>query len=290
VLVHGAFADSSSWTRVIQRLQSHGIRVTAAANPRRGISIDSAYIANMIDQIPGRVIAVGDSYDGAVNSNAASMAKNVVGVIFVAAFARDEGEQLGAVASGSKDSVLNTAQVSLRYPTGNGGETAVEFAIHPSKVHAVFAADLPVEPAAVMAATQHPVSRGQTVIGGLCQISSIRWADGSERPWIDGIDPALLEPLTHFCRMCCTVFVYMFSGMRDSEVQSLKRGCVEPFWGHLTLTGKEFKTFRGAQARWVVIEPVARGTPRRGAQLARQPDRGQRPTRHRSSHRRRAGD
>jgi pimeloyl-ACP methyl ester carboxylesterase len=158
VLVHGAFADSSSWTRVIQRLQSHGIRVTAAANPRRGISIDSAYIANMIDQIHGRVIAVGDSYDGAVNSNAASMAKNVVGLIFVAAFARDEGEQLGAVASGSKDSVLNTAQVSLRYPTGNGGETAVEFAIHPSKVHAVFAADLPVEPAAVMAATQHPVA------------------------------------------------------------------------------------------------------------------------------------
>jgi len=58
--------------------------------------------------------------------------------------------------------------------------------------------------------------------------------------------------------MCCIVFVYMFSGMRDSEVQSLKRGCVEPFWGHLTLTGKEFKTFRGTQARWVVIEPVAR--------------------------------
>jgi hypothetical protein len=101
------------------------------------------------------------------------------------------------------------------------------------------------------------VSRGQTVVGGLCQTSSIRWADGSERPWIDGIDPALLEPLTHFCRMCCIVFVYMFSGMRNSEVQSLKRGCVEPFWGHLTLTGKEFKTFRGAQARWVVIEPVA---------------------------------
>ena len=101
------------------------------------------------------------------------------------------------------------------------------------------------------------VARGQTVVGGLSQISSFRWPDGGERPWIDGIDPALLEPLTHFCRMCCIVFIYMFSGMRDSEVQSLKRGCVEPFWGHLTLTGKEFKTFRGAQARWVVIEPVA---------------------------------
>jgi hypothetical protein len=62
------------------------------------------------------------------------------------------------------------------------------------------------------------VSRGQTVVGGLCQISSIRWVDGSQRAWIDGIDPALLEPLTHFCRMCCIVFVYMFSGMRDSAV------------------------------------------------------------------------
>jgi hypothetical protein len=101
------------------------------------------------------------------------------------------------------------------------------------------------------------VARGQTEVGGLCQITSIRWADGSQRTWIDGIDPALIDPLTHFCRICCIVFVYLFSGMRDSEVQSLKRGCVEPFWGHLTLTGKEFKTFRGAQARWVVIEPVA---------------------------------
>ncbi|MDQ6616573.1 MAG: hypothetical protein M3083_17980, partial [Actinomycetota bacterium] len=53
------------------------------------------------------------------------------------------------------------------------------------------------------------------------------------------------------------VFIYMFSGMRDSEVQSLRKGCVEEFWGHVTLTGKEFKTFRGGQARWVVIEPVA---------------------------------
>jgi len=83
------------------------------------------------------------------------------------------------------------------------------------------------------------------------------WTTGSASAFAANVDSALLEPLTHFCRMCCIVFVYMFSGMRDSEVQSLKRGCVEPFWGHLTLTGKEFKTFRGAQARWVVIEPVA---------------------------------
>ena len=101
------------------------------------------------------------------------------------------------------------------------------------------------------------VGRGQVVVGGLCEITAVRCADGGERPWIDGIDPAVLGPLTHFCRMCAVVFVYMFSGMRDSEVQSLRKGCVEEFWGHLTLTGKEFKTFRGGQARWVVIEPVA---------------------------------
>lgn len=109
----------------------------------------------------------------------------------------------------------------------------------------------------VAAVVEAAVGRGQTVVGGLGQITPVRCADGGERPWIDGIDPAVLGPLTHFCRMCAVVFVYMFSGMRDSEVQSLKRSCVEEFWGHLTLTGKEFKTFRGGQARWVVIEPVA---------------------------------
>ena len=62
VLVHGAFADASSWSGVIQRLQAAGIQVTAPANPLRGISIDSAYVASMIEQIPGPVLAVGHSY------------------------------------------------------------------------------------------------------------------------------------------------------------------------------------------------------------------------------------
>jgi len=109
----------------------------------------------------------------------------------------------------------------------------------------------------VAAVVDDAVTRGQTQVGGLGEIRTVRWADGSEGPWIDGIDPAALASLTHFCRMCAVVFIYMFSGMRDSEVQSLRKGCVEEYWGHLTLTGKEFKTFRGAQARWVVIEPVA---------------------------------
>src|ERR671929_1238506 len=119
VLVHGAFADSSSWTQVIERLQAAGVQVIAPANPLRGISIDSAYLASVFDQIPGPVLAVGHSYGGAVISNAASMAKNVVGLVFVAAFAPDEGERLGEVESGSKDSVLNSALVPRRYPTGS---------------------------------------------------------------------------------------------------------------------------------------------------------------------------
>jgi pimeloyl-ACP methyl ester carboxylesterase len=140
VLVHGAFADASSWTGVIERLQARGVQVTAPANPLRGISIDSAYIASVFDQIPGPVIAVGHSYGGAVITNAASTASNVVGLVYVAALAPDEGERLGDVESTSKDSVLSSALVPLKYPTGQGAETA--------------------EQAAVMAATQRPVAEG----------------------------------------------------------------------------------------------------------------------------------
>src|ERR1700736_1442846 len=76
VLVHGAFADASSWTGVIQGLQARGVNVTAPANPLRGISLDSAYLASVLDQIPGPVLAVGHSYGGAVISTAASIASS----------------------------------------------------------------------------------------------------------------------------------------------------------------------------------------------------------------------
>jgi pimeloyl-ACP methyl ester carboxylesterase len=158
VLVHGAFADASSWTGVLERLQAGGVRVTAPANPLRGLAIDSAYLASVFAQIPGPVLAVGHSYGGAVITNAAAQAGNVVGLVYVAAFAPDEGERLGVVESGSKDSVLSTALVPLRYPTGQGAETAVEFAIAPPRFHDAFAADLPADQTVVMAATQRPVA------------------------------------------------------------------------------------------------------------------------------------
>jgi pimeloyl-ACP methyl ester carboxylesterase len=158
VLVHGAFADASSWNGVIERLQAAGMEVTAPPNPLRGISIDSAYIASVLEQIPGPVLLVGHSYGGAVITNAATGADNVVGLVYVAAFAPDEGELLGEVEAGSKDSVLNAALVPRQYPSGDGGETAVEFAIDPAKVREAFAADLSAEGAGLIAAGQRPVA------------------------------------------------------------------------------------------------------------------------------------
>jgi pimeloyl-ACP methyl ester carboxylesterase len=158
VLVHGAFADSSSWNGVIQRLHTQGVPVTAAANPLRGISIDSAYVASLLEQTPGPVVAVGHSYGGAVTTNAAAQANNVVGLVYVAAFAPDEGERLGEATTASKDAVLNTVLVPLRYPAAGGSEPATEFAINPAGFHDAFAADLPADEAAVMAATQRPVA------------------------------------------------------------------------------------------------------------------------------------
>jgi pimeloyl-ACP methyl ester carboxylesterase len=158
LLVHGAFADSSSWNDVIKRLQAAGIAVRAISNPLRGIAADAAYVASAIAQTPGPVLAVGHSYGGAVITNAAARANNVVGLVYVAAFAPDEGETLGDIEGNSKDSVLNTVLLQLQYPTGQGTEMAVEFAIDPAKFHDAFAADLPVEQTAVMAATQRPAA------------------------------------------------------------------------------------------------------------------------------------
>jgi pimeloyl-ACP methyl ester carboxylesterase len=157
VLVHGAFADASSWNGVIERLQAKGLQVIAPANPLRGISTDSAYISSVLEQIEGPVLVVGHSYGGAVITNAASGKKNVVGLVYVAAQAPEEGETLGAVEAGSKDSVLNSALVPRQYPTEDGG-SATEFYIDPPKARDAFAGDLSDEQAALIAATQRPIA------------------------------------------------------------------------------------------------------------------------------------
>ncbi|MGN6173138.1 MAG: alpha/beta fold hydrolase [Streptosporangiaceae bacterium] len=158
VLVHGAFADGSSWSGVVERLQAAGIPVRAVVNPLRGIVADSAYVASVFSQIPGPVLAVGHSYGGAIITNAATNADNVVGLVYVAAFAPDEGETLGAIENGSTDSVLNAAIRPSNYPVGTGPETAVELSIDPASFHDAFASDLPEKDAAVLCAAQRPVA------------------------------------------------------------------------------------------------------------------------------------
>jgi pimeloyl-ACP methyl ester carboxylesterase len=157
VLVHGAFADGSSWSGVIERLTTRGITTVAVANPLRGVSADSAYLASVLSQTPGPIILVGHSYGGALISNAATGNENVVALVFVAAFAPDEGEVLGQVEAGSKDSVLNSALIPRQYPTADGG-SATEFFIDPAKARDAFAGDVSDQQAVLIAAVQRPVA------------------------------------------------------------------------------------------------------------------------------------
>ena len=158
VLVHGAFADGSSWSGVIERLQHQGYTVIAPANPLRGVIADSAYLASVVNQVDGPVLLVGHSYGGALITNAATDASNVVGLVYVAAFAPDADERLGDVTASSKDSILMTALVQRDYPTGRDGDTATEFYVDPARLREVFAADLAAEAASVVAAIQRPVA------------------------------------------------------------------------------------------------------------------------------------
>jgi len=157
VLVHGAFADGSSWSAVIERLSARGVNAMAVANPLRGVSSDSAYLASVLEQTEGPIVLVGHSYGGALITNAASGNENVVALVFVAAFAPDEGEALGQIEAGSKDSVLNSALVPRQYPTADGG-SATEFLIDPAKARDAFAGDVSDQQATLIAAVQRPVA------------------------------------------------------------------------------------------------------------------------------------
>jgi pimeloyl-ACP methyl ester carboxylesterase len=157
VLVHGAFADAGSWADVTEILLAAGVNVQAPANPLRGIATDSAYVASVLSQITGPVLAVGHSYGGAVITNAATQASNVVGLVYVAAFAPDENETLGEVEGTSRDSVLAPALLPAQFPGADGAQ-ATELYVNPEQFHEVFAHDLPEADAGVLGASQRPVA------------------------------------------------------------------------------------------------------------------------------------
>jgi pimeloyl-ACP methyl ester carboxylesterase len=155
ILVHGGFADSSYWTPVIQRLQADEIPVLAPPNPLRGLAHDADYVASYVNQIDGPVLLVGHSYGGAVISVAGASTPNAVGLVYVAAFALDEGESFGEIFAEFGETPLVGAVRPSHYPLDNG-ETAVELTIAPELYREAFAADLSDALISVLAVSQRP--------------------------------------------------------------------------------------------------------------------------------------
>ncbi len=156
VLVHGAFADAASWSGVVEELQSHGIPVIAPPNPLRGLASDAAYVASVAAQIDGPVVLVGHSYGGALIT-VAGVTENVVGLVYVAAYALEEGESLGELQGRFPLSPLVSNLKQWTYPVP-GGEPAVEVTIAEDAFPSVFAADVPAEVTKVLAAAQRPLA------------------------------------------------------------------------------------------------------------------------------------
>ncbi len=156
VLVHGAFADASGWAGVEQRLQRRGYTVLAPANPLRGVASDSAYVASVLATISGPIVLVGHSYGGEVITNAATGNPNVKALVYIAAFAPDQGETSGLLATKFPGSGLTPDNLVFRpYPLGNG-ITGTDGYINPTVFHEVFCADVPANTAATMGASQRP--------------------------------------------------------------------------------------------------------------------------------------
>jgi pimeloyl-ACP methyl ester carboxylesterase len=155
VLVHGGFADASFWAPVIRELQASDLPVVAPANPLRGLASDAEYVASVVNQIDGPVLLVGHSYGGAVISVAGAAADNVVGLVYVAAFALDEGESFAEIFQQFGETPLVGAVRPSSYPRPDG-EAAVELTIAPELYRSAFAADLPSQLTEVLAVSQRP--------------------------------------------------------------------------------------------------------------------------------------
>jgi len=151
VLVHGAFAESSSWNGVISGLLADGYPAIAVANPLRGGTSDSDYLRALLADITGDIVLVGHSYGGVVISGGGTGNPNVKALVFVGGFAPDEGETPGELANKFEGSTLAETLTSVDVPGGK------DLYIMQSRYHAQFAADSPADVAAVMGVTQRPI-------------------------------------------------------------------------------------------------------------------------------------
>ncbi|WP_328532565.1 alpha/beta hydrolase [Micromonospora zamorensis] len=153
VLVHGAFADSSSWNGVIAHLKGRGYPVIAVANPLRGVHKDAAYVRSVVDTVSGPVVMAAHSYGGSVMTEAADGASNVKALVYVASVSPDVGESVADLVTKFPGSALLTSVKMVPYPLDEGG-TSMEQYIYQEKFPAVFAADVDPDTAELMAVTQ----------------------------------------------------------------------------------------------------------------------------------------
>jgi pimeloyl-ACP methyl ester carboxylesterase len=160
VLVHGAFAESASWNGVVERLRAQSVEAVAVANPLRSLEGDAAYVRDVIAGIGKPVVLVGHSYGGMVISEAAANNDAVKSLVYVCAFAPDQGESALALSSKFPGSTLGDALNA--YPVSTGGN---ELAIRSDLFHHQFCADVPDDQAALMAATQRPVTEAALTAG-----------------------------------------------------------------------------------------------------------------------------
>src|SRR5690348_14981642 len=158
VLVHGAWADSSSWDAVVTRLQRDGYTVYVPPNPLLGLRYDSAFLRDFLNTLSGPIILVGHSYGGAVITNAATGDPNVKALVYVDAFAPAQGQTIGQLVSAHPGScVLPQANVTAQsYPGAPKG--AVDVYIKQSVFGSCMANGLPTREASVLAATQRPLT------------------------------------------------------------------------------------------------------------------------------------
>jgi pimeloyl-ACP methyl ester carboxylesterase len=161
VLVHGAGADASSWSRVITRLKEHGHTVVALANPLRSLSGDAAYVRTFLETLKGPIVLVGHSYGGAVITNAATGNPNVKALVYVNAFAPAEGESATALAG--PDSALSVADPTTVFdlvPATLPPSQETDLYLKEATVFASFAIGLSAQDKALVTATQRPATVG----------------------------------------------------------------------------------------------------------------------------------
>jgi len=156
VLVHGAWADASSWTKVIARLQADGYTVIAVANPLRSVSGDAAYVRTFLETLTGPVVLVGHSYGGAVITNAATGNPNIKELVYVNAFAPDEGETPTGLVGQDSALAADATTVFDFVPATLPPTPATEVYLKKSTVFSSFAIGLSAEDKAIVWATQRP--------------------------------------------------------------------------------------------------------------------------------------